>query len=253
VTLLTNNFSAGPDGTSITNLNSGGGGDNAFDGYNNVGTSGRFLRFKSAAALARPTAEYVMECGTGATAGAVYVAWGASMGAQSQFWFRSYYRFTLIPNNFNSPGIFESYDTGTSTFRASIGISSSGTGELFTEDSGGTVWAGTGTSIIQDAWFRVEARFQCSATTGNGEVRYFEDADAEDPTVSYSFSNWNLGGPTANYYMFGYPLSDANLETMYCSGLALSNEDWIGPAPFRPGKGVPGILSNPVAIHSDTW
>jgi hypothetical protein len=258
VTVLYNNFSTGPDGADIRVNNSGGSGDNAFDSYQNPpGEPETILKFKDASGLGRPTAEFVARLSSGvATTGNPHVVWYTSMGAQSQFWVRCYYYFTVRPDNFLSPLIFQSVDLGTDAYRCDIGIlRDGGEWKLFTENAAGTVYVATTNDIPEDVWFRVEARFQTSTTTGNGEVRLYlqPDANLGDYTESISFSGWNLGGATSDYYAFGYTERDSNLETMYMSGLALSNEGWIGPAPFRPGKGVPGILTNPVAVHTSAW
>lgn len=256
MTILTNNFSTGPDGTDITTANSGGSGDDAFDTYNNPASSDTILKFKDASGLDRPTAEYVMRVGSGVSSGTMYVAWSTSMGAQSQFWIREYFYFTTLPNNATSPGFFTSFKLP-STIGASLGILSSGgsAGCLFTENNPGTLFANASTPIVAGTWCRVEARFQQSTTTGNGEIRYYAEADAsvDDYTETFSFSNWNLGASTVDFFLFGYYPGDSGLEDMFVSGLALSDEDWVGPAPFRPGKGVPGILTNPVAVHTDAW
>lgn len=252
MTVLRNNFSTGPDGTDITAANSGTGEDDPFDTYNNVGTSGRVLKYKTADGLLRPTAEFVMRAETGATAGAENVVWYTTMGTQSQFWMRAYVYFSVLPNNAISPLFFQAIDLGSGTTRADLGVfSQDGTGRLFSEYLGGGV-VYTTSAVAAGAWWRVEARFQTSSTVGNAEIRYFEDADSDEPTETLSFSNANMGGPTASYWGFGYTVSDANLETLYMSGIALSSEGWIGPAPFRPGKGVPGVLSTPIAVTDDS-
>ena len=254
MTVLRNNFSSGPDGTDITNTNSGLGEDNIFDSYNNPASSDTILKYKSADGLDRPTADYVMKAESGVSSGSMGVIWYTSMGAQSQFWIRMYFYFTVSPNNFISPGIMTSLKLP-STIGASLGIISSGAdaGKLFTENTPGTLFVASANPIVAGAWFRVEARFQQSTTTGNGEIRYFEEPDSDEPTDVFSFSGWNLGASTVDYWLFGYYPADSTLETLYLSGLALSNEDWIGPEPFRPGRGVPGYQPTPIAVHSDTW
>jgi hypothetical protein len=252
MTVLYNNLTTGPDGTNITNTNSGLNDDDLFDTYNNPGTSGRILQYKSADGLNRPTAEFVMRAETAGTSGAQYVGYTTSFGTQSQYWVRFYAYFTVLPDNFLSPSLFESLLISGVSYRANLGVlTTGGARKLFTETPSGSTYIATTNNIVQGAWFRVEARFQLSTTTGNGEVRYYEDADSDIPTETLSFSSWNLGGSTADMYMWGYPRADVNLETLYMSGLAISNEDWLGPAPYRAGKGVPGILSTPIAVSDD--
>jgi hypothetical protein len=252
VTVLRNNYTSGPDGTTFTLAASGANEDDAFDTFNKSADSNVILKYKTAAGLDRPTADYVLRMSTGAVTGSTYTAWSTSMGAQSQFWIRFYCYFSVAPDTFASPLIFQAVDTVGGS-RCNLGImGDTGPHLLFTENAAGTVYTATSAGIIEGTWFRVEARFQCSTTTGNGEVRYFEEADSDAPTETLTFTNWNLGGPTSNFFAFGYTATATNLETMYQSGIALSNEDWIGPAPFK-AKGVPGIQPNPIAIHTATW
>ncbi len=254
MTILYNNLSGGPDGVDITNLNSGGGEDDAFDTYNNSANVDTILKFKDASSLNRPTALYVMRVSTGSTAGAVNAGWYTSMGSQSQIWMRSYNYCQVLPDSTTRPQIFGCFDiAGGGALRYAFGIDKVGSDSLLmTEDGAGHSLYCT-TPIVLQQWWRVEARVQFGSTTGNGEVRFYAepDADLPDYTESLTFSNWTLGGTSADFFVYGWVKNLANLREMYVSGLALSNEDWIGPAPFRPGKGVPGILSSPVAIHAD--
>lgn len=254
--VLRNNFTLGPDGADIRLI--AGGEDDPFDVWNDSATqAATILKFKSAEGLARPTAEYVMRCATGAVGNYnTYVGWYTSFGVQTQFWTRFYCRFPTLPDNTLSPLMFQALDVSTGNYRCDIGCyRAGGAHKLFSENAAGTLHVETVSDIIEDAWFRVEARFQVSTTTGNGEVRYYEEADADllDYTEALTFSNWNLGGADASYFILGSTVPDANVEDVYFSGFALSTEGWIGPEPFRPGKGSPGILTNATAIHTSTW
>jgi hypothetical protein len=61
----------------------------------------------------------------------------------------------------------------------------------------------------------------------------------------------NYGASTGSSFRLGCanPLSNQTATTH--SGWGMSTTDWLGPLPFRPGKGVPGIMSSPIAVHTD--
>lgn len=243
MTVLRNNFDGGPAGTTITTVNSGAvPGNDAFNSVN--GGTGSVKEFSDA--NARPTAEFTARLATGSTVTTANVVWSTYMGSQSQVWLREY---LLLESDIVNLATVLSCDNG-SVYNALIQITSANT--LRVTDSPQTTTSTFTTPIPIGYWFRLECWFQFSATAGNWEVRMYTDADSDTPTETKSGSNWNLGGPTSNRYGFGYSvLLAANWPNLYVSGLELNNEGWPGPAPFRPGKGVPGILTNPIAIHTD--
>jgi hypothetical protein len=244
--LYRNNFSSGPDGTTITVGNSGAGDDDAFTACYKIGAN-TILAYDRAPD--RPTAEFVMEASTGAATGQAIVDWSSL--ALSQIYVRMYVYFTVLPSAFNSPVIFACEST-TST-QLVVAVNSAAGNEIFAEESLGTHDVVSTGGITAGRWFRLEMRFQFSTTTGNGEIRWYDDADSDTPTETLTFTNWNLGASTVTTAYFGYFVSHPNVAALRLSGLELNSTGWPGPAPFRPGKGVPGILSNPIAIHTDTW
>lgn len=248
MTVLRNNLDVGPDGTTITASNSN---DNGGDGFDVVSTPVTNGVIQYSSNVARSTAEYTMRVKTGTTSGAPVVLWSTAMGAQSQIWLRFYAYWPVLPNNPSNPIIFAASSGATGC--AWMGINGT-TGAFLLVNGPQTTNVQTAAPPAAGEWFRVECRLQFSTTTGNGELRYFADADSADVTEALSFSSWNLGAATANSFQFGYVNSDTNLEDMYLSGLALSTVDWIGPAPPRMGQGSPsGNLTNPVAIHTDCF
>lgn len=246
MTVLRNNFDGGPDATTITLANSGGvPGNNAFDF---VGGSGTGVVRQYAAEFARPTAEFTAHFATAAVSSSSSVAWTTSMGSQSQIWFREYVLITSYPTGGINPTVYEC-DNG-AVYNAFVAIQVS-TGKFIVVNSAQDTSSTFVSGISLNTWYRLEGRFQFSATTGNWELRLYGDADSDTPSETLSATNWNLGASTSNSYMFGYAFANINHPHMYISGLELNNEGWPGPAPFRPGKGVPGILSTPLAVHGD--
>jgi hypothetical protein len=245
---LTNNFDGGPDGTTLTAANSGQFGNDPFDTVAKTGTN-TILRYS--AAQGRPTAQFAMEASTGAASGTAYEYWAASAGNQSQVWTRVYMYWTAwSPLTTQIVFYCESVAGGGPCFYVFVEAS---TGKLMMCNAAGSPRVKTTSGVILNSWFRVELRVQFSATTGNGELRYYEDADSDTETESVSFTGANLAASTADYYIYGYAGASSNLPTMYLSGIELNNTGFPGPAPFRPGKGVPGVLTNPIAVHTDTW
>lgn len=242
MTVLYNNFDGGPDGTTITTGNSSQFGADAFDAIDAVGSTVKFSN-----TFARPTAEFVMRAATAGTASEAYVAWTTSMGAQSQIYLRMYMCFAVIPDNVLSPLLFAALSSGSPC--AGILVNTA-TEKLALTDSNMAVAIATASNpIVAGRWFRVEARMQFSATVGNAEVRYYEEADSDTPTDTLIVSNKDFGFSTANGFYFGYVQQDTNLENLYVSGLELNNTGWPGPAPFIV-KSVPGVQPNAIAIHN---
>lgn len=245
MTLLRNNFDGGPDGTTITAANSDDIPGN--DAFNTIGgPTGTGVVCQYSDNFARPTAEFTSYFKTAAVASAPCVGWSTSMGSQNQIYFREYLLYnTAFPTG--GEAIFEC-DNG-AVYCAFLAMSQ--TGEISALNSPQTVQNVFTTSAILDNWFRLEGRIQFSATTGNYEIRLYMEADSDTPTETISATNQNLGAASANNFLFGYAFGATNLTPMYVSGLELNNTGWPGPAPFK-NKGVPGILTNPVAIHVDT-
>jgi hypothetical protein len=92
VTLLTNSFESGTNGTTITTGNSGGASGNAFDVTEASGTS-ILVYSNTQAAHGSLSAEFANN-GDGANS----VSWSTSLGTQTQVWFRAYVYFTANPS-----------------------------------------------------------------------------------------------------------------------------------------------------------
>jgi hypothetical protein len=249
VTVLRNNFDGGTDGLDITASNSGSGG-NPFDGIFKSGSG--IVKYASASTLERPTSEYVARIGTGTPEGQALAYWFSSMGSQSQIWLRFYARYSALPDatetGFQYPAIFTAAN-GSDIPMVKIGIKTV-THEVFVVNGPATSTMTTSGSISLDKWFRIEARIQFSSTTGNGEVRWYDDADSDVYAEQLTFSSWNLQGSAAAIYYYGCIDFLEDLEDVYLASMELNNEGWPGPAPFRQGRGVPsGNLTNSVAIH----
>lgn len=249
MTTLINNFDGGPDGTDLTSANSGQSNNDAFD-LTDTASASKHIEFKDAAALGRGTAEFVLWVST-SSATSAGVMWSTSMGSQSQIWFRQYMYLTQLPSDVGAVldhPIFECDNGAVYTGWVEIGSSS---GHLNIYNGAESVSVGTTTVVPTNQWFRIGVRMLFSTTVGSVELRLYLDPDSDTPDETISASGWNMGAASANSFAFGYPATVTNRPTMYISGLELNNTGWPGPAPFRAGKGVPGIQPNPIAIHQD--
>lgn len=248
---LRNNFSSGPDGTNISTVNSGNGDDDAFSTLN-VGTGAK-LKYK--ASVDRPSAEFMMVCGTTTTSTGSDVLWTpAALGTQGQVWMRFYLYCVTLPSNFNSPCLVELVGNASSVVVAYVTINSVGAHELAVGNGNNTYNIRTAASMVAGSWMRVEVRLQFSATTGNGELRYYAnaDADTDSPTETITWSGQNFIRNDVDTVAFGYCLADTNQPDMYWSGLEINSTGWPGPLPFHQ-KAVPGIQPSAIAVHNDVF
>lgn len=250
--MLENNFDGGPNGTTITTANSGQAGNDAFDATSSTGT-GTVLRFANA--IERASAEYCMETLTGSSGTSSYVTWSTSIGAQTSIWTRWYARFDTIPTTTNNDNVMFMAWSG-ATHCVSIWLNNIGpTLGRVAIYNGVSADTNTVTVLTPDTWNRFEFTATFSTTVASSELRLYlwPDEDATTPTETITQTGRNYSAATANQFRLGCgnPLVSQN-STLH-SNWQLNNTGWPGPSPFRAGKGVPGILSNPVAIHADTW
>lgn len=247
---LWNNFDGGAHGTALTVANSGAVPGN--DPFQIVDPSSaqNHIEFKDAIALGRATAQYVLLVSVQASATSSAMIWSTAMGSQTQIWWRQYVYLTALP-------VTVGCAVDAPIFECDNGVAYTGWGYIDRDTGKVSIYNGSDTSFVitanplpLNAWARLECRMQFSTTTGNVELRLYLEPDSDTPTETVSGSGWNMGGASANSYAFGYPTTIANRPEMYISGLQLSNTGWPGPAPFRPGRGVPGVLTNPTAIHT---
>jgi hypothetical protein len=254
--VLRNNFEGGPDGTTITTGNSNQtGAQNAFNIVNSSGT-GAILKYTSSAvaALSRPTAEYVMQMQTGSTYTTPNVRWTSAMGDQTQVWMRWYTYFTSVgssANNltvasidiFDAPGVM-------------IGLRATSTPYCLYSDfvGGGSPVYMTSTPIVSNTWYRVEFRATCTFSSDTADLYLYADDNADGDTYDDHIS---ITGQFSNTHADGVSLGNnqstggqTNIPATYYSGWEVNTTGYPGPAPFRAGKGVPGILTNPICIHT---
>jgi hypothetical protein len=241
---LANNVDSGPSGTTITVANSDNTGGNPFDV---VDSSGANAVLQYQASPARSTAEFVMKATNGNSATSPLVAWTTSAGTQSQVYVRMYaYIQTMTASN--AP-LFLSSLSG--SICGMLEVAGTATPHLWLEGLSSFL-AGTVTVPI-GAWFRVEARmaFGTAGVPGSAEARFYVDADSDVISETLTLPSYDSRNATANEFKFGCTQALANYSTTFYSGLAISTDGWIGPAPRRLGTGAPtGNLTSPIAVHT---
>jgi hypothetical protein len=246
VTVLRNNFDTGPNDATITIANSNDVPGN--DGFDIVGGAGTGSITQYSTDFSRATAEFTAHLKSAAVASAPCVVWSTSMGSQSQIWFREYVLWTSYLPGTTARPVFEC-DNG--TVYTSFVVIKGTTGVLAVLDTNQVECVSFTNGISLNKWYRLECRFQFSTTTGNCELRLYDEPDSDTPLETITASSRNFGAATANSFAFGYAISHTNQPDMYISGLELNNVGWPGPAPFRLGRGSPsGALTNPITVHS---
>jgi hypothetical protein len=228
VTLFTNSFEGGTNGTTLT----------AGAGGNTGGTSGNF--FDTVTIVASGTNIFdnthaahgtlANKLATGATAGTNFDAWDTSFGsAVGQVWFRQYLYLTANPGaSFRS---WSAFSAPAGSQNAGLQINTGGT--LTFQDANGTAITGMTTTetIPLNQWCRIEGFVIGSATVGQVELKIFFGAnpDATTPTNTYtSAATVNTRGNMGSW-RYGINTSRANVVAWWQDDLGLSNTGYVGP------------------------
>lgn len=253
---LDNNLDAGPAGTTISVTNSSNASNDAFDAVTLTGTG----TAKYAAAVGRPTAEFVGEFDTTTSAGAAYCEWSTSMGAQTHFWVRQYLRLTTTPpTGYQSP--YFTVGTGATTI-FSFEASDVSPGNLQIRSLVGSLTVSVLSTypITLGEWVRFEGELTVLdpgtifEQVAFNAYLYGGDLVDSDTIIDSQAVGESSPAPFGSFGFarFGLPVSHSRYEPSQLSGLAISDAGLIGPAP-RQHKAVPGIQPNFIAPHVDTW
>lgn len=252
--LLRNNFDGGPDGTTLTVGNSGQYGNDAFDSVNSTGP-GSVIRFTQTETLNRPTAEFALEMDTGNSLVTPRCSWVATLGTQAELWARVYVRFSSI--TYSAAGepfnILAFFNLADATKGVVIGLDTTITPSLLYLTNlftGGRVDTGIQPSV--GVWTRLECHVLMGTTGGVADL-YLYDGDAADgdlPTEVVGLTGQNLGASSVDVATLGQSVNaKRNMDPIFYSNWEVNSTGYPGPAPYRAGKGVPGILTNPIAPH----
>ncbi len=255
MTIVKNNF-LGTPGVAWTVANSGGEGD-PFDTFGDNSANGVVFQYASASGLDRPTAETVLEMSTGNSAYSPAAVWTTSFGSQSQVYVRFYVQVASAPASSQTtlpywfhlasgglPYLSLGYYDYSPFYWIAVTRNAQQAGEAVSYFTTNVQWG---------KWLRFEIYANVATSGGTIQVDFYDapNADSDTPTETKNI-NHNFPSNSVDMYMVGQGVDRKLVPTTYFSGFALSNEGWIGPAPFHPGsRSVPGVLSTPVAVHSD--
>lgn len=256
---VVNNFSGGPDGTTITTGNSGQYGDTPF---NAVNTSGNTLQFASVGAnnLERPTAEFALRMQTSSSPFNPYVAWtNASLGSQTQMWTRLYVYFSAVSSNSTDLCLLW-FSSGGSVDVSSLWIRTSASPfypYVQASNSAGATKTLMSTPIAAGEWVRLELTSTPSQSfNGINDLYLYQDNNVDTTTYTDHVSQSGLFTSSTSFdtvqlgQSSNFGNGQSNTPATYFSNWEVNNTGFPGPAPFRQGLGVPmNNQPNPIAIH----
>lgn len=258
-----NNFNGGPAGTDITTANSGQDGDVPFDVIGSNSSVGNIVQFASvdANSLNRPTAEYVMKHQRGTDTVTSYSAclWSTTVGVLPEVWARFYVYFTEVTTPLHTDNSLElcafNLSSGFPTGIA-MALANKNTTTAYialTNLKTGAFAQATTVPVSINEWLRIEVHCIFANGPNSSAEAYLYAGDDVDTTTysdSISMTGENTGQSAAEAFSIGQGNAmQINSGPAYFSNWVVTDEGFPGPAPFRAGKGVPGILTNPIAIH----
>lgn len=249
---LRNNMEGGPPNTVVTTANSNQFGDNPWDAVNSTGAN-TDLRFahSDAFGLNRPSAEYTLLTQSD-TVGTPYTAWNIAMGDRAEFWARFYIYLPSISVNPGNRALFSVYSFDTLCMSVWLKTSAAPF-VLQIRDSASLITSMT-TALVGGEWNRIEVR---ALISGTADLRLYKGDAADSSVATESIAQTGANyGPEAYFeeWRFGQHVTTGNsIMTVYTSSMELNNSGWPGPAPFRAGKGCPGVLTNAIAPHSMSY
>jgi hypothetical protein len=225
MTVLFNSLRSGTNGVSVSTANSAGtDGSNAFD-LVNIGSTGT-LAYSNAHVLPGRGESLSAQFQSGGTPAPEYLQWAASMGNQSELWFRMYLYFLANPTL--STRVIQ-WLSGAS---AAGGIVVTAAGKLQALNSAGSgAVISTGT-IPLNAWFRLEGFIIGSATVGQVGFSWYNTIDSVTPTeTDTSPATVNTTGVLGTS-RFGIANAVTSQGPYFMADLALSNTGSLGPSQF---------------------
>ncbi len=220
---LTQNFENGTNGTTVTPANSGGGSNSAFDATAGP-PSGGTLAYSNTEA---DTGSLALKVATGTTAGACLVQWQASVGTQTQIWFRVYLYFTANPSS--NLGVVQILN-GASQCAELFVLS---TGQLrMVNAASGTITTSTA-AIPLNQWCRVECMILASTTVGQTEVKLFKTAQSTTADeTNTSAATQVLAAQITRVYFGLVNAGLANVTAYYLDDLGVTSVGYLGPVQF---------------------
>lgn len=239
MTTISNSFEGGTNATAITTGNSGGASGAGFDMVNASGT----IAYTSTSPLTDDMSALL-------TAGATqspFLRWDStSWPGASEVWFRGYFEVSDATPTSNFVLVSFKESDG-STTGCDVRLTTAGKIQLRAPSTERYLSTYT---VAANTPFRLEVHVVSSASVGRIEARLFYGANLNGTTPDEAFgsssTNWDTGNGTVAAVNFGCcttPGQDG--YTLKLDGVALADDDWLGPESFTPPpSGANIIVSN---------
>jgi hypothetical protein len=227
---LANTFESGqPDGTVITTVNSGSGGD----GFNVISGSPTF----STTQALRGTLS--MRVDTTATYTQANVQWTALGSITTSVWFRQYLWLPSVPATILKTNNVRT-NAGASAW---LSIFTTGVVDPLNAAQSGNICRGT-VAVATSQWIRIEFRVVSSTTVGEFQWWLYNTADA--PLGSHDDTNQTttavLGANTDAIRFGADTVSGPNSYVFYTDDPAVATDGQIGPS---------GVLQTPIQVPAN--
>lgn len=232
---LSNNFSGGTDGTTISTANSGG---VSGDAFNTVAGTMAFEN-TNATGLRAP-----MSCQWNSTSDRL--RWTGITFTGRQVWCRQYLYFASNPAADEQP-LNINHETGPSITNLALLVTS--TGKVAVNDSTGAQVGITTNSISLNQWIRYEVACNVGTTTSNGsfELRLYNSPDSFTATETVTGSSLNLETTLPDRVSWVRSTATTYQSTAH----AITDQGWPGPYPY--GSPTNPNVSFAATMRAGSW
>lgn len=231
MTLVTNTFEGGSDGTTVTTGNSGGASGTAFNDV--VKAADGTVAFSNVQKRGTLACRFQQ-----VTAGDCHVAWNeTTKGALTDDYVRAY---MYLTNAFTLNNDQIEWWSAAFGFMGSIRWTS--TGAFTIANASASPVATSATTVGAGEWCRIEAHKHADTSAGFITCRIFKGADLEGTTPTEEFgtsSTWADPATSSTWDYFGMPTAIGSQPPssgfLYMDDIAAGGTDWLGPTITDPG------------------
>lgn len=248
MTLVTNTFEGGSDGTTITTGNSGGTSGTAFDvvTFDATGTPG-VVAFSNVQAIGGLASRYQV----GSVNALTCVGWSTARGSLTDDYVRAYFYLT---NNFTlSCAVFRWLSGALANMGRVTWVGTGGSANKIQLLDNASAQVGISTSVLAlNTRHRIEAFFHADTATAQLTVRLFLGANVNGTTPDETITSTTWAGPTttSGRVDIGCAVPGGASEPsgggfLYADNIAAGGTDWLGPAAVTGGAPVAPIMMWP--------
>lgn len=248
MTLVTNNFEGGSDGTTITTGNSGGASGTAFDGVSRdaTGTPGVVAFSNVQARAGALSGRFQVGSVTAITA----ANWSTARGTITDDFVRAY--FYLTSSFTLNMGVIKWYSAALANY-GSILWGGAGANKLSILNNVGASIAGPSTTVLSlNAWHRLEAHHFADTAAAQTTLRIFAGVNVNGTTPDETLTSTTYAGPTTSTGRVdigcaaaGGASEPSSSGFLYADDIVAGGTDWIGPVAVTGGAPVAPIMMWP--------